>query len=60
MLLLPSTDWWFGWTELQTYMHQAAGSSDAALRESYRAAVVDFVETNDARRHGGASPGKLL
>ena len=33
MLLLPSTDWWFGWTELQTSSRQAAGSSDAALRE---------------------------
>ena len=45
---------------MQSYTHQAAGSSDAALRERYRVALVDFVETYDARRHGGAFPANLL
>ena len=48
-------------------MHQAVGSSDAALRErlgevqaKYRVALAGFAETYDARRHGGTSPGNLL
>ena len=63
MLLLPSTDWWFGWTE----RHQAAGSSCAVLREGlgevkpkYRVVLADFVQTYDPHRHGGAFPGNLL
>ena len=59
ILLLLKTDWWFGWAKMQTFSHQAAGSSDAALRERYRVALADFVETHDARRRGGAFPANL-
>ena len=45
---------------MQTYVHQAVGSSDAALRARYRVALVDFVETYDVRRHGGAFSASLL
>ena len=51
----------------QTNMHRAVQSFNAALREGlgevqakYRLALADFVETYDARRHGGAVPGNLL
>ena len=53
--------------QTQTNTHQAVESSDAALREGlgevqakYRVALADFVETYDARRHGGAFPANLL
>ena len=52
---------------MQSKMHQAVGSSDAALREGlgevqakYRVALADFVETYDARRRVGAFPVSLL
>ena len=53
--------------QMQTNTHQTVESSDAALREGlgevqakYRVALADFVETYDARRHGGAFPANLL
>ena len=52
---------------MQTNVHQAVESSDAALRERVgevqpkcRVALADFVETYDPLRHGGAFPANLL
>ena len=53
--------------QMQTNTDQTVESFNAALREGlgevqakYRVALADFVETNDPRRRGGASPTNLL